>query len=152
VSVEEPYRAPFETRTRSKAPQTLDHRYVHAGARDYTTGVYNVAVATRHANPSLGRCAEFRLAESHHLSSAAANEHSSFAVAGVSVKVHSFLLCAGATYRTPNPARTVRKIFVTLNRYKTMTFGVSPDVSVWSFGLVGTCPPGDHGKELMTSP
>ncbi len=63
-----------------------------------------------------------------------------------SVAEHQWWLRAAATYRPPNPACTVEKIFVTGRKLSKPLFGIPKGVWLWGMSLVGSCPPGDSGS------
>lgn len=62
-----------------------------------------------------------------------------------SVAEHEFWLHAAATYRSPNPACTVMKIFVTGTKLTKPLFGIPAGVWLWGMSLEGSCPPGESG-------
>jgi hypothetical protein len=60
-----------------------------------------------------------------------------------SVAEHEFWLHAAATYRSPNPACTVLKVFVTGRKLSKPLFGIPAGVWLWDMSLTGSCPPGN---------
>lgn len=68
-----------------------------------------------------------------------------------SVAEHEFWLHAAATYRAPNPACTVLKIWVTGRKLKKPLFGIPAGVWLWGMSLTGQCPPGESGGLVKRS-